>query len=186
MHIADFVQCKSFLKCSSPIAVMAPPVFQYCHLKCWGVATGSSVSWVVKFKGDNKISECKLSNGWSRSYKVIKLLFPQGNEWSRSYREINQHPSLPRNFITMDFWAPPRFLKCLTSRASPFGLPRESFKVILNLKSFYFYLARLFLETLQRKNLKTNIKLTFPRLFLPRNVIFALQGQRLKIARKYS
>ena len=32
----------------------------------WGVAKGSSVSWVAKFKGD-KISECKLSNGWSRS-----------------------------------------------------------------------------------------------------------------------
>ena len=39
----------------------------------WGVAKGSSVAWVAKFKGD-KNSACKLSNGWSRSYKVIKLL----------------------------------------------------------------------------------------------------------------
>ena len=43
----------------------------------WGVAKGSSVSWVAKFKGDIK-SECKLSNGWSRSYKVIKLLLSAG------------------------------------------------------------------------------------------------------------
>ena len=33
---------------------------------------------------------------------------------------------------------------------------------------------------------KTSIKLTCPRLFLPRKVIFALQGKRLKIARKDS
>ena len=45
--------------------------------KIWGVAKGSSVSWVAKFKGD-KNSECKLSNGWSRSYKVIKLLLSAG------------------------------------------------------------------------------------------------------------
>ena len=32
----------------------------------WGVAKGSSVSWVTKFKGD-RTSECELSNGWSRS-----------------------------------------------------------------------------------------------------------------------
>ena len=48
------------------------PLLQY-----WGVAKGSSVSWVAKFKGD-KNSECKLSNGWSRSYKVIKLLLSAG------------------------------------------------------------------------------------------------------------
>ena len=42
-----------------------------------GVAKGSSVSWVVKFKG-GKNSECKLSNGRSRSYKVIKLLLSVG------------------------------------------------------------------------------------------------------------
>ena len=33
---------------------------------------------------------------------------------------------------------------------------------------------------------KTSIKLTFPKLFLPRKVIFALQGKRLKITRKDS
>ena len=52
------------------------------------LSKGSSVSWVAKFKGDKK-SQCKLLNGWSRSYTVIKL-FLHGNEWSRSYREINQ------------------------------------------------------------------------------------------------
>ena len=41
----------------------------------WGVAKGSSISWVAKFKGDEN-SECKLSNGWSRSYREIEpLLF---------------------------------------------------------------------------------------------------------------
>ena len=39
----------------------------------WGVAKGSSVSWVAKFKGDKNL-ECKLAKGWSRSDKVIKLL----------------------------------------------------------------------------------------------------------------
>ena len=39
----------------------------------WGVAKGSSISWVAKLKGD-KSSECKLSNGWSRSYREIKML----------------------------------------------------------------------------------------------------------------
>ena len=39
----------------------------------WGVAKVSSVSWIANFTGD-KVSECKLSNGWSRSYKLIKLL----------------------------------------------------------------------------------------------------------------
>ena len=64
------------------------------QLRHWGVAKGSSISWVATLKGDNN-SECKLSNGWSRSYKVMKL---------RSYREINQHPNLPWNFITHGFW----------------------------------------------------------------------------------
>ena len=42
-------------------------------VKNWGVAKGSSISWVAKFKGDEN-SECKLSNGWSRSYREIKML----------------------------------------------------------------------------------------------------------------
>ena len=37
----------------------------------------TSDSWVAKFKGE-KNSECKLSNGRSRSYKVIKLLLSAG------------------------------------------------------------------------------------------------------------
>ena len=37
----------------------------------------NEVDWVAKFKGD-KISECKLSNGRSRSYKVIKPLLSAG------------------------------------------------------------------------------------------------------------
>ena len=57
----------------------------------WGVGKGSSVSWVAKFKGDEN-SECKLSNGWLRSYKVIRLLLLQGNEWSRSHSEEFQKP----------------------------------------------------------------------------------------------
>ena len=38
---------------------------------------GSSVSWVAKFKGDEN-SEGKLSNGWSRSYKVLKMHLSAG------------------------------------------------------------------------------------------------------------
>ena len=57
-------------------------------------------------KGSKK-SECKLSNGRSRSYKVINCFFLQGNQWSRSYREINQHPSLPGTLLPIDFWTPP-------------------------------------------------------------------------------
>ena len=49
-----------------------PAEFLYC-----GVAKGSSISWVAKFKGD-KSSACKLSNGWSRSYRQIKLLLSAG------------------------------------------------------------------------------------------------------------
>ena len=51
-------------------------------LQKWGIAKGSSVSWVAKFKGD-KISECKLSNGRARSYKAIKLLLSEG-KWTVS------------------------------------------------------------------------------------------------------
>ena len=36
-----------------------------------GVAKGSSISWVAKFKGD-KNSECNVSNGWSRRYRLMK------------------------------------------------------------------------------------------------------------------
>ena len=39
----------------------------------WGIVKGCSISWVTKLKGD-KTSECKLPNGWSRSYREIKLL----------------------------------------------------------------------------------------------------------------
>ena len=43
----------------------------------WGAAKGSSFSWVAKFKGEEN-SECKLSNGWSRSCSEIKLLLSAG------------------------------------------------------------------------------------------------------------
>ena len=43
----------------------------------WGAAKGSSISWVAKLKGD-KNSEFKLSNGWSRSYREIKMLLSAG------------------------------------------------------------------------------------------------------------
>ena len=68
----------------------------------WGVADGSSVSWVAKFKG-GKNSQCKLSNGRSRSYKVIQLLLPA---WKRVVAKTNQHPSLACNFITHGFLQP--------------------------------------------------------------------------------
>ena len=43
----------------------------YAEIPLLGVAKGSSVQWVPKFKGD-KNSECELSSGRSRSYMVIK------------------------------------------------------------------------------------------------------------------
>ena len=61
----------------------------------WGVAKGSSTSWVATFKGD-KTSECKLSNGWSQSCREVELFFfLRENEGSRSYRVTYQHRSLP-------------------------------------------------------------------------------------------
>ena len=68
-----FVQIASNL----PFASSSPPKSDSQRRGSWGVAKGSSVSWVAKFKGD-KNSECKLSNGWSRSYTVIKLLLSTG------------------------------------------------------------------------------------------------------------
>ena len=44
---------------------------------CWGFAKGSSISYVAKLKDDKK-SEWKLSNGWSRSYREIKLPLSAG------------------------------------------------------------------------------------------------------------
>ena len=38
---------------------------------------GPPISWVAKLKGD-KDSECKLSNGWSRSYREINMLLFAG------------------------------------------------------------------------------------------------------------
>ena len=58
-----------------PETVFGPFPNYIWHL--WGVAEGFSVSWVAKFKAD-KNSECKLPNGWSRSYKVIKLPLSAG------------------------------------------------------------------------------------------------------------
>ena len=50
-----------------------PEMADFCPLSCWRVAKGSSISWVAKLKGD-KHSECTPSNGWSRSYREVKLL----------------------------------------------------------------------------------------------------------------
>ena len=68
----------------------------------WSVVKGSSISWVAKLQGDRN-SECKLSNGWSQSYKETNLLFAAGNEWSQSCRGKNQHPNLPWYFMTHGF-----------------------------------------------------------------------------------
>ena len=63
--------------------------------------------------------------------------------------------------------------------------PKNIFVLFLTFRVTYI-LQGLFLETLPKILFKTNIKLTFPRLFLPHKVIFALQGQKLKITRKDS
>ena len=49
-----------------------PPFLALCRRLFWGVAKGSSISWVAKLKGE-KYSECKRSNGRSRSYREIKF-----------------------------------------------------------------------------------------------------------------
>ena len=76
---------------------------------CWGVAKGSSVSWVAKFKGD-KHFRMQAAKG-----VVAKL---QGDKtasfsWEMRSREvtgeINQHPNLPWNFITHAFLDPSAF-----------------------------------------------------------------------------
>ena len=46
-----------------------------------GVATGSSISWVAMLQGANN-SECKLSQGWSRSDREKKILLSTGCERS--------------------------------------------------------------------------------------------------------
>ena len=81
----------------------------------WGVAKGSSVSWVAKVKGDRD-SEYKLSNGWLRSCKVIKLFFNR----EMSGREVTGRqisiPFFHGTLLPMDFWTRPRFLiQCLHS-----------------------------------------------------------------------
>ena len=53
---------------------------------------GFLISGVAKLKGDN-YAECKLSNGWSLSYREIKALGSEalgsaGNEGSKSCREV--------------------------------------------------------------------------------------------------
>ena len=64
------------------------------------VAKGSSVSWVAKFKGD-KNSECKLSNGWSWSYKEVKLLLSAGKwvvaklQWDKSASQSSMELHYP-------------------------------------------------------------------------------------------
>ena len=71
----------------------------------------ASVSWVAKFKGD-KNSECKLSNGRSRSYKVINLVLSAGKwavaklQGAKSAAQSCIHGTL----LPLDFWTPPRFL----------------------------------------------------------------------------
>ena len=55
------------------------------------------------------------------------VIFLQGNEWPRSYREINQHPSLPWNFITHGFLDPSAFPDLLTRRLLRILLRRTSF-----------------------------------------------------------
>ena len=85
-----------------------------------GVAKGSSVvSWVAKFKGD-KNSECKLSDGWSRSCKVMKVLLYAGQMGGREVTERQiSIPVFHGTLFPMDFWTPPRFLNELITKISP-------------------------------------------------------------------
>ena len=70
----------------------------------WGVAKGSSISWVARFKGD-KHSECKLSYGWSRNYREIKvLLFPGKRVVAKLQGDKSAHKSSMELYYP---WKPP-------------------------------------------------------------------------------
>ena len=79
------------------------------HLHFWGVAKGSSISWVAKLQG-HRDSECK-----AVKWVVAKLQgdktasFCRKDERMRSYRVTNQHPNLPWNFMTHGFLDPSAF-----------------------------------------------------------------------------
>ena len=74
----------------------------------WGVAKGSSLSWVAKLKGEKHL-ERKLSNGQSRSYKVTKLLLSAGKCVVAKFQGDKSDPNLPWNFITHGFLDPSAF-----------------------------------------------------------------------------
>ena len=92
-------------KCSGPFLVSLHQIlvtFSQCLSfdSIWGVAKGSSISWVAKFKRDNK-SECKLSKGWSWSYKVIKVLLLA---WNWVVTKLQEDKSAPQS--TMELYYP--------------------------------------------------------------------------------
>ena len=58
--------------------------------------------------------------------------------------------------------------------------------LVIFLGAMVFLFCKLIFRDHPKRPFKTSIKLTFPRLVLPRKVIFALQGKRLKITRKDS
>ena len=80
----------------------------------WGVAKGSFISWVAKLKAD-KNSECKLSNGWSRSYREIHQKRTASFCRKISDREVTgRYISIPIFHGTLspiEFWTPPRVLQ---------------------------------------------------------------------------
>ena len=138
------IQVTTYTSLSLSLGPPGPNPPNFSKIFIWGVVKGSSVSWVAKFKGD-KISECRLSNGWSRSYKVIKLFFLHGNEWSRSYGEIDQHLNLPWNVITHGFLDPSAFPDCWVFR------PQMSSKCRENNHTYFRKLAWLPLQSLAVK-----------------------------------
>ena len=63
-------------------------------------------------------------------------------------------------------------------------LPTEAFKVIFDFAGYFYMLRGYFLDP-PTIRFKTCIKWTFPRLFLPGKVIFALQGKRINAPKRF-
>ena len=69
----------------------------------WGVAKGSSISWVAKLKEMKTWNGiCQMGGRAKSQGDKTASFFTHHYEygWSRSYRVTNQHPDLPWNFVT--------------------------------------------------------------------------------------
>ena len=138
---------------------------------------------VVKHYGRVSETPCLPGEDPKRAeYGFREYGFKHRTQWvswpSPSSREITQ-------------WVPLSLLFVCQSELTEFflqnspSLPQNSVSSHKNLFGLFLFCKVIFRDP-PKIPFKTNIKLTFPRLFLPRKVIFALRFKRLKITRKDS